>query len=163
MTKKPAYSIRPPQSREEWEEVRHLLVDYRNEFDDKTCFTSFDEELENIERVYADPRKYKLVAVEHPGNKIVGCVGLREFSPGVAEMKRLYVIPSHRGLHLGKKLAEEIISIATKMKYKKMILDTMNEMKDAQKLYKRMGFVEAEPYDNQDTSKVVCYEKNLEQ
>lgn len=161
MAKKPTYSIRPPQSREEWETVRHLLVDYRNEFDDETCFTSFDEELENIERVYADPRKYKLVAVEHPGNKIVGCVGLREFSPGVAEMKRLYVIPSHRGLHLGKKLAEEIISIATKMKYKKMILDTMHAMQDAQKLYQRMGFVVAEPYDNQDPSKVVCYEKSL--
>ncbi len=91
----------------------------------------------------------------------MGCVGLRMHSPGVAEMKRLYVIPSHRGLHLGSKLAKEIISIATKMKYDKMILDTMHEMQDAQKLYQRLGFVVAEPYDHQDPKKVVCYERKL--
>ena len=156
------YEIRPPQSKEEWDVVRKLLLDYRDEFDDKTCFTSFEEELQNIEGLYADPRKVKLVAVEHPGNKIVGCVGLRTLSPGVSEMKRLYVVPSHRGLHLGRKLADAIIDIATKMKYEKMILDTMNEMQDAQKLYQRLGFVVIPPYDHQDPSKVVCYEKVLE-
>lgn len=155
------FTIRPPQSKDEWDVVRQLLIDYRNEFDDKTCFTSFDDELQNIEGVYADPRKHKLIAIEQPGNKIVGCVGVRMFASGVAEMKRLYVIPSHRGLHLGSKLAKEIISIATKMKFDKMILDTMHEMQDAQKLYQRLGFVMAEPYDHQDPNKVVCFEKML--
>ena len=119
MVKNPTYSIRPPQSRDEWNVVRHLLQDYRSEFDDQTCFTSFDEEMENIEGYYADPRKYKLIAIEQPGNKIVGCVGLRALSPDVAEMKRLYVVPSHRGSGIGKRLAEEIISVASKMKFKK--------------------------------------------
>jgi putative acetyltransferase len=161
MVKNQTYSIRPPQSKEEWNVVRKLLQDYRNEFDDKTCFTSFDEEMENIEGYYADPRKHKLIAIEQPGNKIVGCVGLRALSPDVAEMKRLYVIPSHRGTGIGKRLAEEIITVAGKMKFKSMVLDTMHEMQDAQRLYQRMGFAVAEPYDNQDTSKMVCYEKSL--
>ena len=161
MKRNPIYIIRPPESRKEWEVVRSLLQDYRDEFDDKTCFTSFDEEMENIEGYYADPRKYKLIAVEQPGNQIVGCVGLRVLSPEVAEMKRLYVRPSHRGKHLGKKLAEEIIEIASKMKFKKMVLDTMHEMKDAQKLYQDLGFVVCAPYENQDPEKMVCYEKIL--
>lgn len=161
MTTLPTYIIRPPQSRKEWETVRNLLIDYREEFDDKTCFTSFDEELENLQGHYADPRKYKLIAVELPGNKIVGCVGLRTIEPGVGEMKRLYVIPSHRGLHLGSMLAEDIISIAIKMKHHTMLLDTMNEMQDAQRLYKRLGFELIDPYDDQDTSKLVCYGKKL--
>lgn len=162
MLKNQTYSIRPPQSKEEWNVVRLLLQDYRNEFDDQTCFTSFDEEMENIEGYYADPRKYKLIALEQPGNKIVGCVGLRAISPDVAEMKRLYVVPSHRGSGIGKRLAEEIISVASKMKYKKMVLDTMHEMQDAQRLYQRLGFVVTEPYEDQDLTKMVCYEKLLE-
>src|SRR5687768_10649370 len=161
MVKTHTYTLRPPQSQEEWNAVRRLLHDYRNEFEDQTCFTSFDDEMVNIEGYYADPRKYKLIAVEQPGNKIVGCVGLRSLSPDLSEMKRLYVIPSHRNLGLGKKLAEEIISIAAKMKYKKMILDTMHEMEDAQKLYEKLGFVVTEPHDPDDKRNVVYYQKSL--
>ena len=156
------YKIRPPQSAKEWDIIRKLLLDYRNEFEDQTCFTSFEQELKNIEGLYADPRKFKLVAVEHPGNKIVGCVGLRPVSREIAEMKRLYVTPSHRGKQLGRKLAEEIIAIASKMKYQKMVLDTMHEMQDAQKLYRQLGFVIAPPHDPTDTRNVVYYEKFLD-
>ncbi|HUR31075.1 MAG TPA: GNAT family N-acetyltransferase [Saprospiraceae bacterium] len=162
MTNESTYSIRPPQSNEEWEVVKQLLIDYRNEFDDETCFTSFEDELNNIQSLYSDPRKYKLIAVEQPGGKIVGCVGLRALSPEVAEMKRLYVIPSHRGHLLGKKLSEEIITIASKMKFKTMVLDTMNEMQAAQKLYEDLGFVVTGPYNDQDLTKLVCYSKDLD-
>ena len=156
------YTIRPPQSHAEWDTVKKLLHDYRNEFEDQTCFTSFEEELQNIEGLYADPRKHKLIAVAQPGNQIVGCVGMRTLSPGVAEMKRLYIVPSHRGEKLGELLAQEIISIAVKMKFKFMLLDTMHEMQAAQKLYQKLGFEKTEPYDHQDPAKVVCYKKNLE-
>ena len=86
MPKEPTYIIRPPESKEEWNVIRELLLDYRNEFEDKTCFTSFDEELKNIEAVYAHPRKFKLIAVERPGNAIVGCVGIRQLAPGIAAL-----------------------------------------------------------------------------
>lgn len=43
-----------------------------------------------------------------------------------------------------------------------MILDTMMEMKAAQKLYASMGFQVIPPYNNQDTGKVVCFEKKLD-
>ena len=51
------YIIRPPQTREEWDEIPDLLLDYRNEFDDKTCFTSFEEEIADIENVYNRHRR----------------------------------------------------------------------------------------------------------
>ena len=154
-----AYIIRPPVSSSEWTVVRQLLIDYRNEFDDETCFTSFEEEFNNLEAVYAEHGKWKLIVVEKPTEQIVGCVAVRTLAPGVAEMKRLYVIPSHRKLHLGKRLAEEIITLAQDHQYHRMVLDTMLEMKDAQRLYERLGFRVVEPYDHQDTSKVICYEK----
>jgi carbonic anhydrase len=155
------YIIRPPQTAEEWTTIRQLLIDYKNEFEDDTCFTSFEAELNHIEALYQLPGRYKLIAVEEPGGKIVGCVGLRTLSPGVAEMKRLYVVPSCRGLHLGSRLAKEIIDIAERNAYQRMILDTMIEMKDAQQLYQRLGFKVMHPYYNQDPAKMICYEKIL--
>ncbi len=156
-----SYVIRPPQSADEWTAVRQLLIDYKNEFEDDTCFTSFEAELSNIEALYQETGKYKLIAVEEPGGQVVGCVGLRTLSSGVAEMKRLYVMPSHRGLHLGKTLANEIMELAIRHGYQRMILDTMTEMKDAQQLYQRLGFKVMDPYNNQDPAKVFCYEKIL--
>lgn len=156
-----SYVIRPPKSVEEWAAVKRLLVDYKNEFEDDTCFTSFEAELNNIEALYLEPGKYKLIVVEEPGGRVVGCVGMRTLAQGVAEMKRLYVIPSHRRLHLGKRLADEIIEIAESHEYQRMILDTMTEMKDAQRLYRQLGFEVMEPYNDQDPAKVICYEKIL--
>lgn len=155
------YTIRPPATSSEWKVVRQLLIDYRNEFDDETCFTSFEEEFNNLEAVYTEAGKWKLIVVEETSQKIVGCVGVRTLSPGVAEMKRLYVIPSHRGLHLGKRLAEEIIELVKKNHYDRMLLDTMLEMKDAQRLYERLGFRIVGAYDHQDLSKLICFEKEL--
>lgn len=155
------YTLRPPQTQVEWDVVPGLLLDYKHEFDDDTCFTTFEEEVANIRKVYTATGSHLILAIDHSDQKIVGCVALRTLSPGVAEMKRLYVIPSHRGFHLGKKLAVAIISYAKEKNYTRMVLDTMMEMKAAQKLYQHLGFTPIEPYRDQDPSKVICYEKKL--
>lgn len=155
------YIIRPPQTREEWKQIPGLLLDYRNEFDDKTCFTSFEEEIADIEKVYNVPGSQLFIAIDDSDKKIVGCVAMRTLSADVAEMKRLYVIPSYRGFLIGEKLALEIISYAEEKKYTRMILDTMNVMHAAQKLYLHLGFTRIEPYRDQDPMKVVCYEKKF--
>ena len=151
------YIIRPPNSASEWQSVRNLLIDYHNEFDDKTCFTSFEAELNNIENLYAAPDKVKLIAQDESTGQIVGCVAFRSIAPGVAEMKRLYVMPSHRRNKLGKLLAERIISRAKQMGYNDMVLDTMTEMKAARKLYEQLGFNVIPPYSDQETRNVICY------
>jgi carbonic anhydrase len=157
--KQEEYNIRPPLSASEWSVIPGMLLDYRNEFDDETCFTSFEEEMADIRNVYTAPGSHLLLAVENSNNKIVGCVGMRTLSHGIAEMKRLYVIPTHRGFQLGKKLATEIMAYAEEKKYDRMLLDTMYEMRAAQKLYEQLGFTIIEPYNDQDTSKVVCFQK----
>jgi|WetSurMetagenome_2_1015567.scaffolds.fasta_scaffold565887_2 putative acetyltransferase len=153
--------IRSPESAEEWATVKRLLLDYRNEFDDQTCFTSFDQEMENIEQYYSDNDKIKLIVVDEENNTIAGCVAMRSFSPEVAEMKRLYVVPTYRGEKLGRKLAEAIIEKAVELGYHSMILDTMYEMQSAQQLYYSLGFHTIPPYNQQDESKVICFEKVL--
>src|SRR5689334_13584447 len=106
------FTIRSPQTNEEWEVVKKLLIDYRNEFDDQTCFTSFEQEMENIEGYYSEPGKIKLIALDDENGMIAGCVAMRAFTPEIAEMKRLYVVPAYRGFKLGRVLAEAIMEKA---------------------------------------------------
>jgi ribosomal protein S18 acetylase RimI-like enzyme len=155
------YTLRSPQTQSEWGVIPGLLLDYRNEFDDATCFTSFEEEMADVQHVYSLPGSHLIIAVENNSQKIVGCVAMRTLFPGVAEMKRLYVVPSHRGFQLGKKLAIAIISFAKENKFKSMLLDTMYEMRAAQHLYQELGFEVINPYNDQDPSKVICYEKKF--
>jgi ribosomal protein S18 acetylase RimI-like enzyme len=136
-------------------------MDYRAEFNDDECFTSFEEEMADIENVYHIPGSQLFIAVEESEKKIVGCIAMRTLSPGVAEMKRLYVIPPCRGLHLGKNLTLEILSFAEEKKYTRILLDTMNEMHTAQKLYLQLGFTKIEPYRDQDPMNLTCYEKKF--
>jgi ribosomal protein S18 acetylase RimI-like enzyme len=155
------YIIRPPQTTYEWEEVKRLLIDYRYEFRDGDCFTSFEEELNDIEHLYAQEGKRKLIAVSKDNGVMAGMAAFRTLSPGVAEMKRLYVVPEYRGQHLGYALASSVLEEVTKRGFQRLVLDTMVEMKAAQELYQRLGFHVIEPYNHQDRVKVVCFEKKI--
>jgi hypothetical protein len=75
------YTIRPPQNTSEWNAVKKLLKDYRAEFNDDECFTSFEEEMADIENVYHVPGSQLFIAVEESENKIVGCIAMRTLSP----------------------------------------------------------------------------------
>ena len=155
------YIIRSPQSHAEWEVVKKLLLDYRAEFNNDSCFTSFDEELADIENLYSGKGYVKRIAVSNPGGEIVGCIASQEFATNITEMKRLYVAPGHRGRHLGRRLTETIIALATEMGYSRIYLDTMVEMKAAQQLYDQLGFRIRGAYDEQDLTRMICYEKFL--
>ena len=157
------FIIRTPLSSAEWDEVKQLLIAYESEFEDKTCFTSFEAEMKDIQQLYKQQDKVKLIAFDEESKKVAGCVALREFAPGVTEMKRLYVRPEYRGHHLGRLLAEAILQKGKEKKYNSMILDTMMEMKSAQKLYEELGFTIIPPYNQQDSNKIICFEKKLQE
>lgn len=61
-------------------------------------------------------------------------------------MKRLYVVEDARGLKLGDKLVKAIVAQAKTLSYRGIRLDTLPDMTAAQRLYRRHGFVEIEPY-----------------
>lgn len=80
------------------------------------------------------------------GDEPVGCVALRQIDERTCEMKRLFVLPTHRGHGTGWQLAEQIIAVAWAMGYERMRLDSLPSMQKAQALYEHLGFYEIAPY-----------------
>ena len=91
-------------------EIRILFKEYEDFLGLDLCFQGFQQELDSLPGIYAEPTGCILVDVED--GQIQGVVALKPLESGVCEMKRLYVKPEFRSKHIGFKLAEAIINEA---------------------------------------------------
>lgn len=128
-------------ARVDYDAGKRLVQEYAASLQVDLCFQNFDEELAHFEAHYGAPDGCFLVDAQNRG-----CVGLRKFADGVAEMKRLYVVPSARGQGVGEALARRIIEEARSRGYQRLVLDTLPDMKAAQALYRSLGFREIPSY-----------------
>jgi ribosomal protein S18 acetylase RimI-like enzyme len=141
-------------------QARELFLEYANSLGFSLCFQNFDKEFANLPGDYAPPEGGLLLA-KHDG-ELAGCVALHKLEPAICEMKRLYVRPQFRGKGLGLALAERIIAEARGMGYSRMRLDTVEPvMRDAVRMYRRLGFREIAPYCNNPIEGVLYMELQL--
>ncbi|MGE3147411.1 MAG: GNAT family N-acetyltransferase [Pseudorhodoplanes sp.] len=132
-----------PQDRERAET---LFREYVESLGVDIGFQNIEAELASLPGRYARPGGAVLIAQD--GADAAGIVAYRSFEPGIAEMKRLYVRPRWRGLRLGlgRALAEEAIEDARGHGYRTMLLDTLESMETAKRLYLALGFRPVAPY-----------------
>jgi ribosomal protein S18 acetylase RimI-like enzyme len=100
-----------------------------------------------IDKVCGDPPPrgaFYLIAVD---GKLAGMGGLRCIRDGVGEIKRVYVRPAYRGLHLGEAILRRLLSDARDFGYQSMCLDSAPFMQSAQRLYRAAGFTDCAPYE----------------
>ncbi|MGY4478670.1 bifunctional helix-turn-helix transcriptional regulator/GNAT family N-acetyltransferase [Bradyrhizobium sp. USDA 3364] len=90
----------------------------------------------------------------------LGCVGLKGTSGGFAEIKRLWVAPSARGLGLGRRLMDAAESAARELGIALLRLDTNSALAEAGQLYRRSGWTEI-PRFNDDPYPDLFFEKRL--
>ena len=126
------------------DEVRPLFLEYAGSLSFGLDFQDFEGELAGLPGDYAPPGGALLLA--RVSGTPAGCVALRRIEAGTAELKRLYVRPGHRGLGLGRLLAEAAVEHARELGYQRLRLDTAPEMAAAHELYRRLGFREIEAY-----------------
>jgi ribosomal protein S18 acetylase RimI-like enzyme len=120
--------------------ARTLFQEYAAGIGVDLAFQGFHDE------VAALPAGYDAVLVAWLDGEPAGCVGVRPLADRVCEMKRLYVRPEARGSGLGRELAVAAVELARGLGYERMRLDTLPSMAAAQGLYRKLGFVEIEPY-----------------
>ncbi len=131
-------------SKDEIGDIRRLFLEYAQSLNIDLAFQHFEEEVATLPGDYAPPSGILLLAKE--GSHPVGCVAVRRITDTVCEMKRLYVLPKHRGIGLGRKIASTAIDAARDLGYHRMRLDTLPSMKEAIGLYQSLGFKSISPY-----------------
>jgi DNA-binding MarR family transcriptional regulator/GNAT superfamily N-acetyltransferase len=94
-----------------------------------------------------DPAKERAWIAELDG-RIVGSVFLVKKTDEIAKLRLLYVEPDARGRGIGRRLAEECISHARAVGYRRMELWTNDVLTSARKIYQAVGFklVQSEPH-----------------
>ena len=132
------------QSEQHWQQARELLEAYAASLGVDLSFQNFAHELEHLASEYAPPGGALLLA--EADSVLAGCVGVRKFSAGVGEIKRLYVVPAARGRGVGRMLAEAIVASARRLAYTRLLLDTLPSMQEAQALYLSLGFTATSAY-----------------
>lgn len=101
--------------------------------------------------------------VAYRGNEAIGCGAIKEFSPGVMEVKRMYIMPQERGKGVATLILRELEAWAHELSYKKCVLETGKKQKDAVALYKKNGYRVIPNYGQYiGVDNSLCFEKQLE-
>ena len=123
---------------------KKLFTEYAVSLEIDLSFQDFENELAGIDRMYVQPEGGLLLACIE--QQAIGCAGIRKIDEETAELKRMYVQPSYRNLHIGADLLDRSLQLAKELGYKKIRLDTLEHMTKAKKLYKSFGFYEIPAY-----------------
>jgi DNA-binding MarR family transcriptional regulator/N-acetylglutamate synthase-like GNAT family acetyltransferase len=92
------------------------------------------------------PQGYFVVASLN--HQPVGCGGLKCHA-NYGEIKRVWVDPSMRGLGLGQRLLEKLEQLARNHHLSVVRLDTHESLHEAQSLYRKLGYLEVTPYNDE--------------
>jgi ribosomal protein S18 acetylase RimI-like enzyme len=88
------------------------------------------------------------VVAYHDG-EAVGCGGLKLHGADPAEIKRVWVDPSARGLGLARRLLADLVDRAGVAGAPAVQLDTNRTLTEAIALYQQIGYVEIEPFNSE--------------
>lgn len=101
----------------------------------------YDSETDHLHELFRQERSAYFVAEYH--GKIVGGGGIfptKGLPEGTCELVKMYLLPEARGIGLGRIIMDKCLNSARQFGYSQIYLETMPELKQALKVYEKMGF-----------------------
>lgn len=92
----------------------------------------------------------------------VACGALRPIDQQTTELKRMFVVQSHRGRGLAKEILRELENVAKTKGFNRILLETGDHQHAAMKLYESNGYHRIAPFGDYTTSPhSICYAKDI--
>lgn len=132
------------ETKDHFDDAKDIIIAYSGFLGIDLAFQGFSNELESLKEMYSSPTGCMILA--EASNKVVGAVGLRYLSDGVAEMKRMFVLPEFQGHGIGNSLVIEVLKQAKRLGYHSVKLDSIPELDSALALYTKHGFSPIKSY-----------------
>jgi ribosomal protein S18 acetylase RimI-like enzyme len=117
------------------------------------------ESLEQLSRRYGPP--YGAAFLACANDSPIGCVAVHKLDDETAELRRLFVLASHRRLGVGRALLQRATATARRLKYDRLRLSTAPENEQAVSLYRAFGFQTISKYPGADKEDTVFMELPL--
>ena len=117
--------------------VKALIFGVLAEYGLKPDPTCTDVDLDDLEGHY---RGGSFSVLETQDGTIIGSVGIHAVSPGVCELRKMYLSGNYRGRGLGRKLLDHGLAEARRLGFQRVVLETASVLKEAIRLYERYGF-----------------------
>lgn len=133
--------IRPIQKKDNpkvAEMIRYVLVEQGAP---KVGTTYEDKTLDQLFETFQKERAEYFVLVE--GDNILGSAGISPLENGdseICELQKMYFDPEARGRGLGSQMMQKCLDFARNQGFKECYIETLPNMKAAQKLYLKTGF-----------------------
>jgi len=118
------------------------------------CIASFDaagtlQDMDDVQTSYLEKGGAFLVLLD--GERLIGTGALRELEEGVAEIKRLWLLPEYHHRGLGRRMLGELLAEARRRGYQAVRLKTDRLYQQrALEVYLRAGFREIPTYGHED-------------
>lgn len=102
------------------------------------------------------------IVIAHFNETAIGCGCFRQHNNDTIEIKRMFVLPEHRGGGVATKILIELESWAESLGNVHAILETGKEQIEAIAMYQRMGYRSIGPYNSNDALEISrCFGKSL--
>ena len=108
-------------------------------------------DMDDVQAHYFAARGLFLVALN--GEQVIGSGALRKLSGDTAELKRMWLLGAYHGRGIGYRLLMQLFDFAREQGYARIRLQTSPEQVRALDFYRKVGFYEIPPY-NEDVSEI---------
>lgn len=125
--------------------TKQLLLDYLDCLGLNSIYLDIDCELDNIQEYYTVPKG--IFVLMYKNKNLIGGAGLKSINRNMCELKHLFIYRQYRAQGAGLALCKEIMDRAKFLGFEYIRLETLRRLTASVNIYKKLGFIEIEPYD----------------